>query len=438
MSAEEIQARIDQFSADIDLQKAVLQQLELNKSAAQRELNAIRDPMARLPLEISSDIFLQCLPETPMSDARVAPMLLLNVCNAWSDIALSTPALWAAISLNSPAHILILQAWLRRAHNRALSISFHNGFGDEDAIVLEPYAKQLRHLEISDRNFCVDSIHFELSSLKTLTIRAAQRDPYEEYQADPEEFRTLSLAQVMKLLHLAPNLVECTLLDMATRNHNAFYDMYNDTYNPRKLTMTRLLRLELLETPQTTNRRGFGRAEILKHLTLPALESLALPFNGDSAHVLPLFLQRSSPPLQSLTLSKGGSSLFNLSELDQSLRLIPSLAHVKCYARDESLIDDLFSALADAPSLFLPNLQSLHIQHEFSGLSERSYQRVYRALSIRREQLVRIVIKSGTRPRFNMATSGPDADIGYDLRRLATEEMDIYIGDGDGHNLISV
>ncbi|KAJ6577777.1 hypothetical protein B0H19DRAFT_985394, partial [Mycena capillaripes] len=107
MSIEEIQARIDQFSADINLQKTDLKQLECDKSAAQRELNAIRDPMARLPLELSSDIFLQCLPETPMPDACVAPMLLLNVCNMWSDIALSTPALWATISLNSPADIQI-------------------------------------------------------------------------------------------------------------------------------------------------------------------------------------------------------------------------------------------------------------------------------------------------------------------------------------------
>ncbi|KAJ6577785.1 hypothetical protein B0H19DRAFT_1062364 [Mycena capillaripes] len=170
--------------------------------------------------------------------------------------------------------------------------------------------------------------------------------------------------------------------------------------------MPRLLGLELLETPQTTNRRGFGGAEILKHLTLPALESLALPFNGDSAH-------RLSPPLQSLTLSKlGGYTLFNLSEFNQSLRLIPSLAHVKCYAGDKSLIDKLFSALADAPSLFLPNLQSLYIQHGFSGLSERSYQRVYRVLSIRREQLVRVIIESGgVRRHFG----SPDADVGYGL-----------------------
>ncbi|KAJ6523351.1 hypothetical protein B0H19DRAFT_866849, partial [Mycena capillaripes] len=62
-----------------------------------RQLNALRDPIARLPLEISSEIFLQCLSENPTPDAEIAPTLLLNVCNSWSNIALSTPTLWNVI-----------------------------------------------------------------------------------------------------------------------------------------------------------------------------------------------------------------------------------------------------------------------------------------------------------------------------------------------------
>ncbi|KAJ6523343.1 hypothetical protein B0H19DRAFT_972830, partial [Mycena capillaripes] len=99
MSIEELRACIDQLSADILLQKEVLNQLEQSKSTAQRQLNAICDPMARLPLEISSEIFLECLPETPRSDVHAAPMLLLNICNAWNDLARSIPTLWTTVSL---------------------------------------------------------------------------------------------------------------------------------------------------------------------------------------------------------------------------------------------------------------------------------------------------------------------------------------------------
>ncbi|KAJ7748784.1 hypothetical protein DFH07DRAFT_713969, partial [Mycena maculata] len=63
----------------------------------QREVLAVHDPLARLPLEISSEIFLQCLPPLPEPGAHHVPMLFLNICNAWTSIALSTPALWASI-----------------------------------------------------------------------------------------------------------------------------------------------------------------------------------------------------------------------------------------------------------------------------------------------------------------------------------------------------
>ncbi|KAJ6483010.1 hypothetical protein DFH09DRAFT_1107161 [Mycena vulgaris] len=67
------------------------------KSAAQAQLNAILDPVARLPLEISSDIFLKCLPSRPAPGAHHIPMLFLNVCNSWMDIVVSTAQLWATI-----------------------------------------------------------------------------------------------------------------------------------------------------------------------------------------------------------------------------------------------------------------------------------------------------------------------------------------------------
>ncbi|KAJ7016647.1 hypothetical protein C8F04DRAFT_1341554 [Mycena alexandri] len=104
MSAEELQARIDAVSADIEKQKEVLKQLERDKSSLQRQLNNIHDPVARLPLEISSEIFLHCLPfghfHEYQSQVHAAPILLLNVCNTWSDIVLPTPELWAHIRID--------------------------------------------------------------------------------------------------------------------------------------------------------------------------------------------------------------------------------------------------------------------------------------------------------------------------------------------------
>ncbi|KAJ7187126.1 hypothetical protein C8R46DRAFT_1058971 [Mycena filopes] len=88
MSVEELKARIDEISPDIDV-------LSRSKSAAQRQLNSLRDPVARLPLEIASKIFVQCLLDLSLREPAPgeAPMLLLQVCHAWSDIAIFTTAL---------------------------------------------------------------------------------------------------------------------------------------------------------------------------------------------------------------------------------------------------------------------------------------------------------------------------------------------------------
>jgi uncharacterized small protein (DUF1192 family) len=160
MSVKELQARIDKLAADIDLQKTVLQQLEQSKSAAQRQLNAICDPMTRLPPEISSAIFLLCLPHShPKPTPRTAPMLLLRVCHAWAEIAVSTPALWVAIRVDVLG-VKFLQAWLQRARNYPLSISLRQSFNSRIGILLRQYAKQLKHLKIYDE---------ELDDLDSLT-----------------------------------------------------------------------------------------------------------------------------------------------------------------------------------------------------------------------------------------------------------------------------
>ncbi|KAJ7827993.1 hypothetical protein B0H13DRAFT_304412 [Mycena leptocephala] len=89
---EALRARIDKLSTEINMQTELLKKLQHDKSLVQRQLNAVLDPVARLPVEISSEIFLQSLPILIEPDARHAAMLLLNICNSWTSIALSTPA----------------------------------------------------------------------------------------------------------------------------------------------------------------------------------------------------------------------------------------------------------------------------------------------------------------------------------------------------------
>jgi hypothetical protein len=148
MSVKELRARIEKISDEIELQKKFLAKLLSDKSLVQRQLNAVLDPVARLPPEISSDIFPHCLSpvpalDLPPSDARGGPdpylILLLTVCNAWTTMALSTPDLWTAIDIIFPCaegFPEILETWLQRARNRPLSISLRGNFDDPSVPVI--------------------------------------------------------------------------------------------------------------------------------------------------------------------------------------------------------------------------------------------------------------------------------------------------------------
>ncbi|KAJ7704958.1 hypothetical protein B0H17DRAFT_858690, partial [Mycena rosella] len=96
---------IKELSAAILRQKKILRDLEQTKSDVQSDLNRVLDPMARLPLELSSEIFIRCLPtdSIPSPHPTSAPMLLTTVCRAWSRIAISTPSLWAGIRIEFPS-----------------------------------------------------------------------------------------------------------------------------------------------------------------------------------------------------------------------------------------------------------------------------------------------------------------------------------------------
>jgi hypothetical protein len=405
MSVEEIQARIAQLSVDIETQRELLRQLENSKIFAQRQLNAIRDPVARLPLEISSEIFVRCLPPfRPTPGARSLPMLLLNICSAWTHIALSTPALWASIDLEFPG-VEILQLWFERARHRTLSISLRRGLGNGVGSILRKYAEQIKQLELYEEN--VDSLSFNLPSLEILTIGSPDYDS--------EDFHVLRLAPIMRLLSLSPNLVECTFINLSI-------NIPPNTQSKMILPGLRCLKFGVLG-PGT-----HGGDDILLHLSLPALEELLVPLYHLTDSEFSLFLEQSLPPLRRLAL---GSEYRDIEfiQLDEWLRLVPTLTDLEFFTEHSIFANDLFSTLADSPSDFLPNLQSLKIRHQSPTLSP-SYQTLLRALSARHTRLYYFHLQP-------LNECKPPADVYDGLHRLVADGMEIYIGSRN-ENYISV
>ncbi|KAJ7119444.1 hypothetical protein C8R44DRAFT_788092 [Mycena epipterygia] len=97
-----------------------------------RALDSIFYPILTVPPEIMEEIFVFCLPEDRgepvVPDPSVAPLVLLNVCTHWRNVALSTPRLWCSIRVNLRLQhfnnsLPLLECWLARAKSRPLSVA---------------------------------------------------------------------------------------------------------------------------------------------------------------------------------------------------------------------------------------------------------------------------------------------------------------------------
>ncbi|KAF8212099.1 hypothetical protein K438DRAFT_1226965 [Mycena galopus ATCC 62051] len=383
MSAEELEARIVELDAEIDTQKELLRQLESTKIGTKRRLNAIRDPLARLPLEISSEIFLQCLPSCPIPESAAALALLLRICNTWSTIALSTPALWATVYLDGRADVEVVESWLQRAGRFPLSIFLHGKLQPRVAGVLPHYLPALPRLE-------------------SLTIASPYSDPW-------GQFNTLGLEHIMRLFRCTPNLVRCTFLDIHVPSPPA-------SENPQILILPNLRCLKFMDenSEQVPGCRG-----ILNKLSLPSLETLIIPLYKISLDTFSLFLERCTPPLRRLVINEGSDNV-RLSDL---LPIVPFLTDFELDIKLLPLAGGLFAAFAGSDPL-LPNLQSLKIRC-FYVKDNHLHDTVLRMLSARRSKLVRFHLVA-QQPR-------PDADVCDGLRLVASDGMEIFIADENGN-----
>ncbi|KAJ7302361.1 hypothetical protein DFH08DRAFT_74373 [Mycena albidolilacea] len=381
--ADQLRARIVKLGTEIDVQRVLLKTLEHDRALTQRELNAILDPVARLPLEISSEIFLRSLDLFPEPGALNTPILLLSICSAWTDIALSTPALWAAIHIIFPCSQglkELLAVWLTRACNRPLRIALRGEELDPDVVsIIRRHRQQLKHLELVDvdgdedtaddiRNLWGGTTSPEpLPSLEMLTICGLVDDT-----AGDSDWAEFSLHHILELLRLSPNLVE--------------YRLYRtdivDVYSGEKIVLPKLRRL-IFQDLGTFPDYAVG---VLEYLSLPELETLSISLsdgNWTSDRMIS-FLERSSPPLQELVL---GLKLA-FPTLSACLRLIPDLRRFEVWYPLVHAMQQLLAAVADLPSL-LPRLNTLviHIAHN-GDISDFFWVALSRALASRRTQLL--------------------------------------------------
>ncbi|KAJ7745218.1 hypothetical protein DFH07DRAFT_1063241 [Mycena maculata] len=334
-----LRTRIEGISLSIARQKEILQDLEKQKSAAQGELNAILDPMSRMPLEISSDIFTRCLSTSPTFLPRDAPSLFLNVCRAWRNIALGTPSLWAAINdegIQVAELPKLVEAWISRARTFPLSLSLHG------SLLAWP------HNGTSNRN-------------------------YEAPAGVPAPVG----AMVKQHAHQIQNLELCVPCE--------------EELEAMTFAFTSLRSFQYPD--------GNSTAVILRNLTLPALRTLFLSQLDITPTDFLSFLTRSSPPLQSLRVRLG--RVTDSHDIQQYLRLLPGLTDLDIERPIRPIRFRLPLLLRTVADL-LPNLRSLTVRDDIAWDRE-DYQGVLDVLTSHRTSLesFRIIVHgngSGNRP----------------------------------------
>ncbi|KAJ6477635.1 hypothetical protein C8R45DRAFT_363629, partial [Mycena sanguinolenta] len=415
MSVDELRARIAAIGSEIEVQKKLLKKLETDRSLVQCQLNAALDPVARLPLEISSEIFLHSLAASHTGKQDV-PTVLLRICHNWTDIALSRPRLWTSIRIQFPCgedFAEVLRIWFQRARNLPLSVSISirgptTNWNHRISDVLWTHGGQLKHFEIlsmdkdqdqSDELETPDTVDLfgdttplSLPLLETISIHC---------QHQPQGgWRGCFGSQIFDLLRGAPNIAEVV-----------FGDGTDLDDEPDIIVVPTLHRLVFGEA-------AYSDDEILCYLALPALESLSLPMCYVSGDELVAWVKRSAAPLCDLALGWQYRGRLNSFQLHECLRLMPTLGRFRMWRPDSDVVTELFAALADTPSL-LPNLHdlSINLTGTLRHISDSSWRNFVRALSSHRlDQLYIVPVMS------------PPTDVLDSLRELASQGAKMHIG----------
>ncbi|KAJ7464346.1 hypothetical protein FB451DRAFT_1094126 [Mycena latifolia] len=317
-------------------------QRALTKTGIQ-SIDRIVSPILTIPVEITSEIFLHCLPDEPQQPSKMtAPMLLGAVCREWRIISRGDPRLWATLKISiwrSDGFKLLVQDWLLRAGSMPLSLNF----------ILSPPPERCR-FPISpydaDNNCC-------FRSLQPSTIKWDHLTTFRGDFFAPDE--------CLALLRRAPGLVRCEFRDIEPP----------DEFPPSPVEQLLLSRLEYLAlAAQPEYELYSGCVYILQSLDVPYLRVLDLHCYFPLADAPFISFLKRAPSIDAFTARFDGPEEEDVTDdvADAVFRLMPSLNTLCLHLDTDELIFQFLSLLANS-STFLPHIQTL----TFSVLQEVTY-----------------------------------------------------------------
>ncbi|KAJ7198337.1 hypothetical protein GGX14DRAFT_700134 [Mycena pura] len=376
-------ARIAAIRNEVVALRLSIEVLEAEERDLESDLATVVYPVLTLPNEITSRIFLQCLPShgRVRPSPRKAPLILAQICRQWREIALSTSEMWCSIDLsfqfgyigrqpngreygdipNDGATPLLLE-WLSRTKGRPTSLTLRSRHGQLSSQILaaiRPFAIQSHRLELMLTPQDCHSL-FAVSSDSSVAFLGLRDLAVHCYSRGPS---AQSLASIFKA---APVLRTLRILT----DPDAFLPLFSyPRLNSLELRDTSMLTLldALIQFPQLSHIKAClnepinvsGRPYIhtapylqslilstycgftapadpvLDWLTLPNLRRLELD-HEPQFHVLSSFLTRSSCVLEHLGLSI--TTREQIGELPDIWQKCPSITSLEINA-DEYILE---------------------------------------------------------------------------------------------------
>ncbi|KAJ6504355.1 hypothetical protein DFH09DRAFT_1201440, partial [Mycena vulgaris] len=449
-------ARVSDLTLAISRQKLLLEDMQTQLENLQLQLDSIIYPVLTLPPEITSEIFIHCVPPVrsrDVVDPGAAPLLLLHVCLAWRQIAVSTPTLWTTLTIEAqgiqPHFVEIVDTWLTRARQCPLSVKIVTPLTKIDDFdgFLETFSRHSGGMRSLELNLTVgdfdkmDGHRLAFPLLQTLSTRVVTWDgevgmkvfehvpmlrevwmhfappsfftlPWHQLTKFTGEFFTIP--ECLEALHFMPNIVECCF---AAHPQHELTDLICHT---KIESFTLFESSEVGEIARSTDILGF--------LTLPNLQTLEIldpdPDDFDS-HYFQSFLSRSAPPLRKLTIR--GEVTIPLA----ALLAVRGLTHLTIWHPSLVFIVTLFDSFGRDRSL-VPQLQKLSFLGciglaSVSQIADLTAQPITERNNNPGEfaplQSFRVVSPPGIPVDLRLATSTMLA-----FQKLKAEGMDIHIG----------
>ncbi|KAJ7756694.1 hypothetical protein B0H16DRAFT_1721757 [Mycena metata] len=384
-SAAQQRAFLVEIASTIDEFRKSLEQLEDMERGVKATLAAVKYPVLTLPNEITSRIFVGCLPNDGhvLPSPSAAPLLLAQICQHWREVALSTCQLWSSLHQHGFADgsVLLLETWSTRAKGQPLLLTLSGCGHKRRHESIQTISSQLGELEL---------LGVPCEQVKQLPpFPNLRRLEFDNGEYSTQEATLLTEGDVLHLLNHTPRLQKLTLFTLSVRaipsiasltslevtqatelttflhvltqipllSHVSFSLKPTTEVASSPITLPQLRSL-VLKQEYTEDVSGYTITHALTLLTLPNLKRLCTDRTLDSGVILSL-VSRSSCTLDYLDVDFRGCSPEQHLEC---LRAFPSLTtlHISL-GLDVQENNDLLISLKSTLPTMLPQLQTMSI-----------------------------------------------------------------------------